>query len=198
MGRAGERQAMRLRTPLDAAAVLAARCGDRVLLSGVVYSARDAAHRRMAEALERGEPLPFDPRGQAIYYMGPSPAAPGKVIGAAGPTTSGRMDRCAPALYRAGIKATIGKGARSEEVRRAIRECRALYLAAVGGAGALLARCIRQAEVIAYEDLGPEAVRRLVVEELPVIVVNDAYGADLYERVRAAVPGSLPGTEHGP
>jgi len=174
-----------LTTPLSAKDVLSVRTGHRVLLSGVVYSARDSAHKRMAAALERGDALPFDPAGQVIYYMGPSPAPPGKVIGAAGPTTSSRMDAFAPALYRAGIKATIGKGPRSDEVRRAIVECQALYLAAVGGAGALLGRCIREADVIAYPELGPEAVRRLVVEVLPVIVVNDAYGADLYEQAQA-------------
>jgi len=174
-----------LTTPLSAEDVLSVRTGDRVLLSGVVYSARDSAHKRMAAALERGDALPFDPVGQVIYYMGPSPAPPGKVIGAAGPTTSSRMDAFAPALYRTGIKASIGKGPRSDEVRRVIVECRALYLAAVGGAGALLGRCIRQADVIAYPELGPEAVRRLVVQDLPAIVVNDAYGADLYEEAQA-------------
>jgi fumarate hydratase subunit beta len=171
--------------PLSDDDVLSVRCGQGVLISGVLYSARDAAHLRMAEALRRGEPLPFEPEGQIIYYMGPSPAPPGKVIGAAGPTTSGRMDPYAPALYRAGIKATVGKGGRSDEVRRAIRECTALYLAAVGGAGALLGRCVREAEVIAYPELGPEAVRRLVVEAFPATVVNDAHGADLYEQARA-------------
>jgi fumarate hydratase subunit beta len=171
--------------PLSDDDVLSVRCGQGVLISGVLYSARDAAHMRMAEALRRGEPLPFEPEGQIIYYMGPSPAPPGKVIGAAGPTTSGRMDPYAPALYRAGIKATVGKGGRSDEVRRAIRECTALYLAAVGGAGALLGRCVREAEVIAYPELGPEAVRRLVVEAFPATVVNDAHGADLYEQARA-------------
>jgi len=174
-----------LTTPLSDEDVLSVRSGDRVLLSGVVYSARDSAHKRMAAALERGDALPFDPVGGVIYYMGPSPARPGKVIGAAGPTTSGRMDPFAPALYRAGLKATIGKGPRSDEVRRAIVECRALYLAAIGGAGALLGRCIREADVIAYPELGPEAVRRLVVQDLPVIVVNDAYGSDLYEQAQA-------------
>ncbi len=180
--RAPERRA--LTTPLSTEDVLSVRYGDRLFLNGVVYAARDAAHSRMAAALERGNALPFDPVGQVIYYMGPSPPPPGKVIGAAGPTTSGRMDAFAPALYRAGLKATIGKGPRSDEVRRAIVECRALYLAAIGGAGALLGRCIKQAEVIAYPELGPEAVRRLVVEDLPVIVVNDAHGADLYEKGR--------------
>ena len=175
----------RLTAPLDDEQVLRLRCGDRVLISGVLYSARDAAHKRMVEALERGDPLPFDPRGQVVYYMGPSPAPPGRPIGSAGPTTSGRMDPYAPALYRAGVKATVGKGGRSDEVRRTIAECRALYLAAIGGAGALLARCIRQAEVVAYPELGPEAVRRLVVQDFPTVVVNDAYGGDLYERARA-------------
>lgn len=162
------------------------RCGDRALLDGVIYSARDAAHKKMVGAIEAGEPLPFDPEGQVIYYMGPSPAPEGRVIGAAGPTTSGRMDPYAPALYEAGIKATIGKGPRCEAVRRAIVACGALYLAAIGGVGALLARHIREAEVVAYPELGPEAIRRLVVEEFPVIVVNDAHGGDLYERSRGA------------
>ena len=135
--------AVRRTPPLSDEDVLALRAGDRVRLSGVVYSARDSAHRLMARALEAGEALPFDPAGQVIYYMGPSPAAPGRVIGAAGPTTSGRMDAYAPALHRAGIKATIGKGERSAAVREALVECRAAYLAAVGGAGALLARATR-------------------------------------------------------
>jgi len=173
-----------LTTPLGEPDVLALRAGDRVVLSGVIYSARDAAHKRMVAALERGDDLPFDPAGQVIYYMGPSPAPPGRLIGAAGPTTSYRMDPYAPAIYRAGIKATLGKGARSAAVRRAIVECRALYLAAVGGAGALLSECIREVEAIAYPELGPEAVRRLRVERLPAIVVNDAHGEDLYEKVR--------------
>ncbi|MGD2175625.1 MAG: FumA C-terminus/TtdB family hydratase beta subunit, partial [Candidatus Brocadiaceae bacterium] len=151
-------------------------------LSGTIYTARDAAHKRLAEALDRGEKLPFDPRGQVIYYVGPTPAPSGKVIGAAGPTTSGRMDRYAPRLYEAGVRATIGKGPRSDAVRRALVEYQALYLAAVGGAGALLGRTIAEAEVIAYPELGPEAVRRLVVEDFPAFVVNDAYGADLYGR----------------
>ena len=173
-----------LSAPLRAEDVLSLRSGDRLYLDGVIYAARDQAHLRMVEALEAGRPLPFDPAGQVIYYMGPSPAPPGRVIGAAGPTTSSRMDAYAPALYAAGIVATIGKGGRSEPVRRAIRECGALYLAAIGGAGALLARCIKQAEVIAYPELGPEALRRLVVERFPTIVVNDAHGGDLYEEVR--------------
>ncbi len=176
----------KLTTPLDVEDVLSVRSGDRVLLSGVVYSARDAAHRRLVEALERGAELPFDPRGAVIYYIGPSPAPPGRVIGAAGPTTSYRMDPYASRLYEAGVKATIGKGARGAEVREALGRCRALYLAAIGGAGALLARTVRSAEVIAYPELGPEAVRRLVVEAFPAIVVNDAFGGDLYESAARA------------
>jgi len=174
----------RLKTPLTEKAVLSLRAGDRVALSGVVYTARDQAHREMAAALERREPLPFDPQGQVIYYVGPSPAPPGKVIGSAGPTTSCRMDPFAPALYEAGVRATIGKGARSEAVRQAIVRCKALYLAATGGAGALLASRVKACEVIAYAGLGPEAVRRLVVEDFPVIVINDAYGGDFYEECR--------------
>lgn len=169
-----------LTTPLTAQEVRAVRAGDRLRLEGTIYSARDAAHARMIEALERGEDLPFDPRGQVIYYMGPSPAPPGRAVGSAGPTTSYRMDAYAPALYAAGVKATIGKGARSAEVREAIREHEALYLAAVGGAGALLGERIRRAEVIAYPELGPEAVRRLEVDDFPAVVVNDTYGGDLY------------------
>jgi fumarate hydratase subunit beta len=174
-----------LSPPLGDDDVLPLRAGDRVLLSGTIYSARDAAHQRFAAALERGDELPFDPEGRVIYYMGPSPAPEGRAIGSAGPTTSGRMDLYAPALYRAGIRATIGKGPRSAAVREALRECRALYLAAVGGAGALLSRCITYAEVIAYPELGPEAVRRLTVEAMPLVVAGDAYGGDVYENARA-------------
>ncbi len=171
-----------LTTPLSTEEVLSLHCGDPVNLSGVIYAARDAAHQRMVAALERGEELPFDPEGRVLYYVGPSPAPEGRPVGAAGPTTSCRMDPYAPRLYAAGIKATIGKGPRSEEVRRAIRDHRALYLAAVGGAGALLGRTVREAEVIAYPELGPEAVRRMVVENLPAVVADDAYGEDIYER----------------
>jgi fumarate hydratase subunit beta len=170
-----------LSTPLAEQDVLPLRAGDSVTLSGVIYSARDSAHKRMVEALARGEALPFDPEGAVIYYMGPSPAAEGRPIGAAGPTTSYRMDSFAPALYRAGVRATIGKGGRSQTVRDAMVEFGGLYLAAVGGAGALLSQCISEAEIIAYEDLGPEAVRRLVVKDFPAVVVNDTQGNDLYE-----------------
>lgn len=170
----------RLEPPLGCDDVRPLHAGDRVLISGVIYSARDTAHARMVQALQRDQQLPFDPAGQIIYYMGPSPAPAGRPIGAAGPTTSYRMDAYAPALYAAGIKATIGKGARSESVRRAIHEYEALYLAAVGGAGALLGERIQEAQVVAYPELGPEAVRQLVVSDFPAVVVNDCHGGDLY------------------
>ena len=154
--------------------------GDMVYLSGDIYTARDAAHKRMAEALSAGKDLPFDIRGQIIYYMGPSPARPGNVIGSAGPTTASRMDKYTPELLDLGMSAMIGKGKRSQEVRDAIVRNGAVYLAAIGGAGALLSRSIEKAEVIAYEDLGTEAVRRLTVKNFPAIVVFDSQGRDLY------------------
>ena len=161
------------------------RAGDEVLLNGVIYVARDQAHRRMIEAIDKGEELPFDIRGQVIYYMGPSPARPGQVIGSAGPTTSGRMDRYTPKLLEMGLKGMIGKGMRSREVKEAIKKYKAVYFAAIGGAGALISKSIKSSEVIAYEDLGPEAVRKLYVEDFPVVVINDAYGGDLYEEGKA-------------
>lgn len=163
-----------------AAAVRELRAGDKVLLSGVIYTARDAAHRRMVEALARGEALPLPAVGAGIYYAGPSPAPPGRVIGSAGPTTSGRMDVYAPTLMAQGVKVMIGKGARTPEVKQAIQAHGAVYLAATGGAAALLARRIKAARVIAYPDLGPEAIFELAVEDFPAIVVNDAAGGDLY------------------
>jgi len=175
----------RLTTPLTDEAVRELRAGDRVLISGVIYQARDAAHKRLAALLERGRPLPFDLCGAVVYYMGPSPARPGHVIGAAGPTTSGRMDAYTPLLLRYGLKGMIGKGSRSEAVRRAITEHTAVYLAATGGAGALLATHVVESEVIAYPELGAEAIARLVVEDFPAVVVNDCLGADLYELGRA-------------
>ena len=156
-----------------------------MLLSGVIYTARDAAHKRLVQALNNGESLPFDLSGQTIYYCGPTPARPGQVIGSAGPTTSMRMDAYTPQLLAAGVKAMIGKGSRSLAVREAIRTYKAVYLAAVGGIGALLARCIKEAEVIAYEDLGAEAIMRLRVADFPAIVANDIYGKDLFEQGRA-------------
>ena len=176
---------MEITSPLDPEVIEKLRAGDQVFISGVIYSARDAAHKRLIEALDRGEEPPFDFRGQTLYYMGPSPAKPGQVIGAAGPTTSQRMDRYTPHLIAAGIRAMIGKGSRSPEVREAIRKYKAVYLVTIGGAGALLAKSIRQAEVIAYDDLGAEAIRRLTVENFPAIVANDIYGQDLFEQGKA-------------
>ena len=159
--------------------------GTRVLISGVVYTARDAAHQRLVETLESGGQLPFDIKGQTLYYMGPSPAKPGQVIGSAGPTTSGRMDTYTPPLIAAGLKVMIGKGNRSPEVREAIKKYRAVYLVAIGGTGALLSGAIKKAEIIAYPDLGVEAVMQLEVKDLPAIVANDIYGEDLFEQGRA-------------
>ncbi len=159
--------------------------GTRVTISGVIYTARDAAHHRLIQALESGEELPFELEGQTIYYMGPSPARAGQVIGSAGPTTSSRMDKYTPKLLAAGVKAIIGKGSRSPEVREAIKKYKAVYLVTTGGAGALLARAIKQVEVIAYEELGTEAIMRLTVENFPAIVANDIYGEDLFEQGKA-------------
>ena len=159
------------------------RAGDYVYLTGVVYSARDAAHKRMKETLDRGECLPLELKNNVIYYMGPSPAREGRPIGSAGPTTASRMDRYTPELLDLGLKGMIGKGKRSEEVKKAMVRNGAVYFAAVGGAGALLSKCIVSSEVIAYEDLGTEAVRRLEIRDFPVVVVMDSEGNDLYETV---------------
>lgn len=173
-----------LTTPLSEKDVESLRAGDEVYLNGTIYTGRDAAHKRMMEALDKGEDLPFDIKGQVIYYVGPAPAPPGKPIGSAGPTTSGRMDAYAPRLIRLGLKGMIGKGNRSKEVIEACVENKCVYFSAIGGAGALIAKSIVEAEVIAWEDLGPEAVRRLNVKDFPLIVVNDAHGADLYQEGR--------------
>jgi len=172
---------IKLTTPLRDEDVEKLNIGDRILMSGSLYTARDAAHKRMIHQLDRGERLPFDVQGQVIYYVGPSPARPGRPIGAAGPTTSYRMDAYSPRLMEEGLKGMIGKGMRSAEVIDAMKRHRCVYMAAVGGAAALLSRCVKEAEIIAYEDLGPEAVRRLQVEDFPVILVNDVRGHDLYE-----------------
>jgi fumarate hydratase subunit beta len=172
-------------TPLSDEVVRSLRAGDEVAITGVVYQARDAAHKRLVALLDAGEPLPFELRGAVVYYMGPSPAKPGKVIGSAGPTTSGRMDAYAPRLMAHGLKGMIGKGLRSAEVKQAMVDTTAVYFAATGGAGALLAQRIVGNEVIAYPELGAEAIARLDVVEFPAIVVNDCYGADLYEEGRA-------------
>jgi fumarate hydratase subunit beta len=166
---------------LDHETVRSLKAGDQVLISGVMYSARDAAHKRLAELLEKGEPLPVDLTGQVVYYVGPSPAKPGSVIGSAGPTTSGRMDAYTPALLEQGLKGMVGKGLRTPAVKEAMKKHGGVYFAAVGGAAALIARTIKASRVIAYEELGPEAIRELVVEDFPAIVVNDAHGNDLYD-----------------
>lgn len=171
-----------IRVPLTAETIEDLRTGDRVRISGVVYAARDAAHKRMTELLERGEPLPFEIANQVIYYVGPTPAKPGQVIGSAGPTTSGRMDKYAPRLLDLGLRGMIGKGYRNEEVIASIVKNNAVYFAAVGGSGALLARTIKSQEIIAYEDLGPEAIRKLVIEDFPAVVIVDRFGNNLYQQ----------------
>lgn len=175
---------MNLTSPFNPKELSKLAAGTSVFISGVIYSARDAAHRRIIKALENREPLPFELKGQTIYYMGPSPAPPGKIIGAAGPTTSRRMDIYTPQMLTAGVRAFIGKGSRSPEVRQALRKYKAVYFAAAGGAGALLSSAIVEAEVIAYEDLGPEAVMKLTVENFPAVVANDIHGRDLFEMGR--------------
>jgi len=178
-------ESIKIQLPLEDADLERLRAGDHVLLSGVIYTARDAAHRRMVAALEKGEPLPFDVRGQVIYYVGPTPARPGRVIGSAGPTTSMRLDPYTPALLKAGLKGIIGKGARGPAVREALKKHKAVYFLAVGGTGALLSQRIKKVDIIAYEDLGTEAVRRMEVEDFPAIVVNDLCGNDLLEARKA-------------
>ena len=175
----------RLTTPLTPEAVLALRAADEVFLSGLIYTGRDAAHKRLADAIACGEELPFPLPGNVIYYCGPAPAPPGKAFGSAGPTTSYRMDAFAPQLHALGLRATIGKGDRSLEVREACRAHSALYLVAIGGAGALLANAVRSARVIAYDDLGPEAIHELDVVDFPVTVAYDAHGGSVF-------PGDAP------
>lgn len=171
----------RIRTPLDKEAVEELRAGQKVFLTGHIFTARDAAHKRFIEALDKGDELPFDIRNQVIYYCGPSPAPPGRVIGACGPTTSSRMDAYSPRLIALGLKGMIGKGKRSQAVKDAIKQYGAVYFGATGGAGALLSQSVVSAEIIAYEDLGPEAVVKLGVVDMPLFVINDVLGNDLYE-----------------
>ena len=166
--------------PLTEKTIESLKVGDNLLLSGVLYVARDAAHRRMIESLDRGEPLTFDIKGQTLYYMGPSPTPPGRVIGAAGPTTSARMDAYTPRLLAAGLKGMIGKGIRSPAVKNSIKEYKAVYLAAIGGAGALISKTIVKVDVVAYAELGPEAILKLEVKDFPATVINDTHGGDLY------------------
>ncbi|HEV8641070.1 MAG TPA: Fe-S-containing hydro-lyase [Methylomirabilota bacterium] len=167
--------------PLSDADIEALKAGDRVRITGVLYTARDAAHGRLFPLIEKGQPLPIDVRGQIIYYTGPSPARPGDVVGSIGPTTGGRMDTFTPALHKLGLKATIGKGGRSQAVKDALRQYKAVYFGAIGGAGAVLSQFVKKLSIVAYEDLGTEAIRRLEVEDFPVIVVNDCWGGDLYQ-----------------
>lgn len=171
----------KIKLPLTKELAKTLKAGDRVLLSGTIYTSRDAGHKRMCEALARGEELPFDPTDATIYYVGPTPAKPGQVIGSAGPTTSGRMDAYAPTLMKVGIRGMIGKGARLDEVIEAMKENFGVYFGAIGGAGALLAKCIKSSELIAYEDLQSEALRKLYVEDMPLVVIIDSYGNNLYE-----------------
>ena len=175
----------RITTPLTLEKTRDLHCGDNVLISGVIYTGRDAAHKRLVELLQQGKELPLDVKDAIIYYVGPAPAQPDKVIGSAGPTTSYRMDAYAPALLDIGLKGMIGKGKRSPEVIESMKKNGAVYFGAIGGAGALLAKCIKKAEVIAYEDLGAEAIRRLEVEDLPAVVIIDSDGNNLYEQGRA-------------
>jgi fumarate hydratase subunit beta len=174
-------KAQKIVLPLTDEVVASLHIGDKVLITGVIYTARDAAHKRLIELIEKGQELPFDIKGQVIYYVGPTPPRPGKPIGSAGPTTSGRMDPYAPHLIERGLKGMIGKGQRSQGVRDAIVKYKAVYLGATGGAGALLSQRIKKSEIIAFPDLGPEAIHRLEVEDFPVRVINDIYGRDLYE-----------------
>jgi len=174
----------KMTTPLTDEDVEKLKIGDIVYLSGTIYTARDAAHKRLVDLINEGKELPFDLKGSVIYFVGPTPPKPGEPIGSAGPTTSYRMDSYSPILIKHGQKGMIGKGKRSEEVKEACKKYKAVYFGATGGAGALIAKRIKKAEVIAYPELGPEAIRKLEVEDFPVTVVNDCYGGDLYEEGR--------------
>ena len=176
----------RITTPLTLEKTKDLRCGDNVLISGVIYTGRDAAHKRLVELLEQGKELPVDLTDGIIYYVGPAPAQPGQVIGSAGPTTSGRMDAYAPTMMKVGARGMIGKGARLPEVVEAMKQNGAVYFGAIGGAGALLSSCVKKAEIFAYEDLGAEAIRRLDIEDRPVTVIIDGEGNNLYETGRKA------------
>lgn len=178
-------KSLRVTSPFRDADIAKLKAGTAVLISGVIYVGRDAAHRRLVQTLDKGEKLPFNIKGQTIYYMGPSPARPGQVIGSAGPTTSSRMDAFTPRLLEAGLKAMIGKGDRSQTVREAIKKYKAVYLVATGGAAALISKSVKKAETLAYEELGAEAVLKLTVKDLPAIVANDMYGGDLFDQAKA-------------
>lgn len=171
----------RITTPVSDDVIAKMRAGDRVFITGYLYTGRDSAHKKLIDLVKEGKQLPIDIKGQFIYYVGPTPTRPGKPIGSAGPTTSYRMDSYTPTLHSLGLKGTIGKGSRSQEVRESLKKNNAVYLAAVGGAGALISKSIEGSEVIAYPELGPEAIMRVKVRDFPCIVINDMYGADLYE-----------------
>ena len=171
----------RIKTPLTDEDVLKLKIGDSVLITGKIYTARDAAHKRLIDLIQKGESLPVDLKGQIIYYVGPAPAKPGYIIGPAGPTTSGRCDPYTPTLLSLGLKGMIGKGIRSKDVRDAMKKFKAVYFSATGGAAALIAKNIKAVKIIAYEELGPEAIRELEVEDFPLIVADDAHGGDLFE-----------------
>lgn len=170
----------KINTPLTAAVIAELKTGEEILLSGTIYTARDAAHKRLSEMLTKKEPWPVDLKDQIIYYVGPTPATQGRPIGSAGPTTSDRMDNFTPMMLEAGLKGVIGKGPRSQTVKESLVQHQAVYFAAIGGAGALLSKCITSAEVVAFPDLGTEAIHKLTVKDFPVIVINDIYGHDLY------------------
>lgn len=178
--------ARKITLPLTEELAKTLHAGDSVLVTGTIYTSRDAGHKRMCEALEKGEEIPFDPKDATIYYVGPTPAKPGAVIGSAGPTTSGRMDAYAPTMMSVGARGMIGKGARLPEVIDAMKKYSGVYFGAIGGAGALLAKCIKKAELIAFEDLGAEALRKLYVEDMSLVVIIDSEGNNLYESGRAA------------
>ena len=183
--------AIKITTPFTREQARSLKSGDSVLISGVIYTARDAAHKRLCDLVAEGKPLPFDPSNNIIYFVGPAPAMPGQAIGSAGPTTSYRMDAYSPTLIREGLTGMIGKGKRGPEVVAAMKEHGAVYFGAIGGCGALLSKCIKKAEVIAYDDLGAEAIRRLEVEDFPAIVIIDSEGNNLYEMGRKAYLAQL-------
>lgn len=174
-------EAIRITTPLDDAQVAKLHAGDTVLITGIIYSARDSAHKKLVDLLDEGKPLPIDLKGQLIYYVGPSPTRPGKVIGSAGPTTSGRMNAYAPRLLEQGSRGMIGKGEMNAKVGEALKQYKGVYLAAVGGAAALIAKSIKKSEVVAYPELGAEAISRMEVEDFPAIVVQDSHGGNAYQ-----------------
>jgi fumarate hydratase subunit beta len=173
-------ETIKLNTPVSDQDIEKLRVGQKVIFTGHLYTARDAAHKKMVELLDKGESLPFDPEGQVIYFVGPTPAKPGQVIGSAGPTTSGRMNKYSPSMLKAGLKGMIGKGEMGQEVTDALKKYKGAYFVATGGAGALIAKRISESEVVAYEELGPEAVRRLKITEFPVIVAQDCHGGNIF------------------